>query len=260
MQAPVIRRVFDQPLGYPGDYGVVEMLFDGQDGAVSPLGKLLARYTFAVGPSRAHRGRAPWAVGHLHRLHREAGRPLRVLSIACGPERVLRQFVVEGGQCAMTLCDVDRRALDVCRRQFAKLGHRLDAPSTVECVELSPRRLITEAGAAEVLRPGGGAEGYDVILVLGLLDYLRSAEVARFLDVMVDLLATGGHLMLTNVHAVNPWRAYMEYVGNWNVFHRDVPSFRAMAVGEPARLQPVELTLDETGTNIYFLGTRGRAA
>jgi extracellular factor (EF) 3-hydroxypalmitic acid methyl ester biosynthesis protein len=259
MQAPIIRRVFDQPLGYPGDYGVVEMLFDGQDGAVSPLGKLLARYTFAVGPSRAHRGRVPWAVGHLHRLHRGAGRPLRVLSVACGPERVLRQFVAEGGRCAMTLCDVDRRALDVCRRQFAKLGPRLDAPGAVEYVELSPHRLIKDAGAAAALRPGGGADGYDVILVLGLLDYLRSAEVARFLDVMVDLLATGGQLLLTNVHAVNPWRAYMEYVGNWNVVHRDVPSFQAMAVGEPARLRPVELTLDETGTNIYFLGTRDRA-
>ena len=53
LASPFCRRAIDKPLGYPGDFGLVEMIFTGREESQTPLGALLGAYALGVGPSAA---------------------------------------------------------------------------------------------------------------------------------------------------------------------------------------------------------------
>ncbi|HLM47596.1 MAG TPA: hypothetical protein VK458_27275, partial [Myxococcaceae bacterium] len=145
LQCPFVRRAVDKPLGYPGDYVTVEMLFGSEDQGVSTLARLLSHYALNCGPAQAHRARPPWIMGHMRRLEQERGRPLRVLSFACGPEHSLREHTALGGTGSYLLCDFDPAPLDYCRRQFEKLARmpRSGVPMPeLRFIQLSTYQLI----------------------------------------------------------------------------------------------------------------------
>jgi SAM-dependent methyltransferase len=259
LQSPFVRRAVDKPLGYPGDYVTVEMLFDSEDRGVSPLARLLTHYSINCGPGRAHRARMPWLLGQLNRHQQALGRPLRVLSFACGPEHTLREFTALGGTGDFTLCDFDPAPLDFNRRQFEKLA-RLPRngvpPPQVNIVQLSTYQLLRHREAPDKLRNPNGP--LDVIIAAGILDYLKDNVIMRFLETMSSLLAPGGLLLLTNLHQENPWRSFMEYVCDWYVIHRTQAQFQTLCESAPPRcLKTVENVLDEpSGTNIFWAGQK----
>ncbi|MBZ4421808.1 class I SAM-dependent methyltransferase [Myxococcus sp. RHSTA-1-4] len=259
LQCPFIRRAADKPLGYPGDYLTVEMIFNEQNEGVSTFARLLSHYALHCGPSRAHRARPPWLLRHLRQHELELGRPLRVLSFACGPEHTLREYAAGGASGHFTLCDFDAAPLEHCRRQFQMLTRRsgpgIPPSPTVSYVQVSTYQLLrSEERLAELRHP----EGHDVLVVAGLLDYLKDATAERVLDALASLVVPGGRVLLTNLHHPNPWRAFMEYVGDWRVLHRSREEFQALCVGGPARrLSSLELTCDTSGTNVFWAGRRG---
>jgi SAM-dependent methyltransferase len=257
MATPWGRRVVVKPLGYAGDFAVVESIYDGEhaahgDGA---LAEILTRYLMGTGPTRAHRARLPWAHGRLAALEATLGRPLRVLSFACGPERVLREYVAAGHAGHLVLCDFEPQALAYCRRRFRKLL-RCDDGTTVDYVELAASDVFTDGRSLHALRERAPGGAYDAVLVLGLLDYLSGATVAPFLDGLASLLESEGELLVTNMHVGNPWRSLMEYEGDWWVVHRTREELRDLATGPHERVAPVELRTDPSGVNLLFAGVR----
>ncbi|MGZ3458143.1 MAG: class I SAM-dependent methyltransferase, partial [Archangium sp.] len=232
LQCPLIRRCVDKPLGYPGDYVTVEMLFGTEDQGVSTMSRMLSHYALNVGPAQAHRARPPWIIGHLHQLEQQLGRPLRVLSFACGPEHALREHTAMGGTGNFTLCDFDPAPLDYCRRQFDKLARMPRGGSPMpqlRFTQVSTYQLIRYRDTLDKLRHPDGP--MDVVVAAGILDYLKENVMARFLDMMSSLLAPGGTLLLTNLNSHNPWRGLMEYVCDWYVLHRSPEQFQALCEG-----------------------------
>jgi SAM-dependent methyltransferase len=257
LESSFVRRSLDRPLGYPGDYLLVEQLFNNQPDGASPLGLSLSCYALNCGPARAHRSRLPWAKEHLQRLATENnGRPLRILSFACGPEHILRDMVASGFSCHLTLVDFDRRALEFCSDRFKEISQATGQQIDVRYVELSAFKIIRDPTAVTTLREHAGNQGYDALLMLGLLDYLPVRQATRLLDRLTLLLRPGGRLLLTNVSDVNPWRSFMEWIGDWTVYGRGQNGFLPLAVGMPARVTPSELISDPTETNVFFVGSR----
>jgi SAM-dependent methyltransferase len=256
LQSPFVRRAVDKPLGYPGDYVTVEMLFGTEDQGVSTMARMLSHYALNVGPAQAHRARPPWLMGHLHRHEQELGRPLRVLSFACGPEHALREYTALGGTGSFILCDFDPAPLDYCRRQFEKLARMPRGgipPPERTFVQLSTYQLIRYRDSLDKLRHPEGP--LDVVVAAGILDYLKDNVLSRFLELMSSLLAPGGLLLLTNLHQQNNWRSFMEYVGDWNVHHRTRQQFQELCEGpRERRMATRELTTDSTGTNLFWAG------
>ena len=258
LQSPFVRRAVDKPLGYPGDYVTVEMIFGTEDQGVSTMARLLSHYALHVGPAQAHRARPPWVMGHLRRHEQELGRPLRVLSFACGPEHALREYTALGGTGSFTLCDFDPAPLDYCRRQFEKLARMprggIPAP-TVRFTQVSTYQLIRYRDSLDKLRHPDGP--FDVVVAAGILDYLKDNVFSRFLDMMSSLLAPGGLLLLTNLNQNNPWRALMEYVCDWYVIHRSREQFQTLCEGPSERgMRTLECTTDATDTNIFWAGQK----
>ena len=255
LQTQFVRRAFDRPLGYAGDYVTNEMLFENKSDGASPLARILSHYALNTGPARAHRARMQWTHHHLRqRISGNARKPVRILSFACGPEHILRQFVAQGADCEITLCDHDGRALEYCRREFKKIMRKTGTEIPIHYVELSAYALLKDPAAIELLRQPVPEGQYDVILVLGLLDYLQAQAFTRFLDILATLLKPGGDILLTNVNRNNPWSSFMEYIGEWRVISRDRDELRDLVIGNPPRFSTTELIPDESGTNLYFAG------
>jgi SAM-dependent methyltransferase len=258
LQSPLIRRCVDKPLGYPGDYVTVEMLFGTEDQGVSTMARMLSHYALNVGPAQAHRARPPWLIGHLRKQEQQLGRPLRILSFACGPEHALREHTAMGGTGHYTLCDFDPAPLDYCRRQFDKLTRiprgGIPAPQ-LRTLQVSTYQLIRHRDTLDKLRHPDGP--MDMVVAAGILDYLKENVISRFLDMMASLLAPGGVLLLTNLNQNNPWRALMEYVCDWYVLHRSREQFQALCEGPAERgMRTLELATDPTDTNIFWAGQK----
>jgi extracellular factor (EF) 3-hydroxypalmitic acid methyl ester biosynthesis protein len=249
LNVPVIRRSVERPFGYPGDYLMVEALFGEGPEPDSPFAALLERVVLQCAPSRAHRYRAPWAQVWLGQHARAHGEPLRVLSFACGPERILRAHAERGACFDATLCDHDSRAL---AHAQPALTAALAGRGAVQCVELSAVGLI-RGGSALRAKLGGA---FDAVLVLGLLDYLSDPLVRRLARALGALLRSGGLLLASNLDRRNPHRCLMEYVGDWYVLHRDRAEFERLMQTVPG-LDPVDLSTDPEATNLLFVG-RGR--
>lgn len=257
LAGPLHRWAIDKPYGYPGDFRMVEHLFEFQPGAGAPLGALLDRWGFETGPARAHRARREWALAYVRDAGARAGaRPLRLLSFACGPERVLRALPPGERAYDITLCDVDPRALDHAERHLrAVLGDAQAA--TLRSVPLSAYALIRDPAAARALASPAieAAGGFDLVLVLGLLDYLRERPARRLLAALGPLVRPGGVLLLTNLHAENPWRSYMEDLLDWPAWHRTRADLERLVAH--LGLETLGLAPDpESGTNLFYAGRR----
>jgi extracellular factor (EF) 3-hydroxypalmitic acid methyl ester biosynthesis protein len=248
LAVPMVRHSVERPLGYPGDYQIVEMIFGAGPGADSPLGRLLERVVLEAAPSAAHRYRAPWTSAWLDRRAAEASEPLRVMSFACGPERVLRAHAQRGAAMNVTLCDHDGRAL---AHAGAALEAQLAGRGSVACRQLSAISLIRGREEAALV----GTEPFDAILVLGLFDYLREPVIRRMLRRFHALLRPGGILLASNVAVGNPHRSLMEYIGDWGVIHRSAGDFEQLMVDRTG-LTALELRTDPTGANLLFAGRR----
>ncbi|MDP2304728.1 MAG: class I SAM-dependent methyltransferase [Pseudomonadota bacterium] len=250
--SPFCRRVVDWPLGYPGDYRAVEMVFAGREAATTPIGNVLGNYTLGTGPCEAHRGRAGWAHARIDEWLVQSGtkRP-HILSFACGPEVVLRRWVQAGGVADITLADHDTHALSHAGRQLWKVIRGRGNASTVRGVEANA--LHMPGGDALTLL--GADRPYDVVTVLGLLDYLDDAQCVAFLGSLCSALRPGGLLLVSNVSGPNRWRALMELVGGWRVVHRSPDRFLEV-LGRTERLADLDLTVHSSGTNVYVSGIR----
>lgn len=241
------RRCLDKPLGYPGDFGAVEMIFAGTETEPAPMGRLLGGYTLESGPCEAHRGRLPWTHARLGELGVE--RP-RLLSFACGPEVILRRWVEAGNTADIVLADHDPNALAFAKKELQRVIRRTKNTSTVRTVTMSAREVMSDDGAIGQL---GGP--FDAVMVLGLLDYLPDALVVRFLRALSDGLAPGGALLTSNLTGPNPWRSLMELTSDWVVAHRSVAGFETL-VSATTTLATTRTDVHASGVNLYNAAIR----
>ena len=100
------------------------------------------------------------------------------------------------------------------------------------------------AAADQGFAPGS----FHMVYCAGLFDYFVDPTVRRLLSLFYEWLAPGGLLVATNVHPKNPQRAFMEYLLEWNVIHRDEDHFLGLAdTGGVKRVFP-----EDTGVNIFL--------
>ena len=126
LQSPFVRRAFEKPLGYAGDYGMVEQLANNTTQATTLIGKMLDLRILASNPAVSHRNRLRILENLLlqeaHRCAAE-GRKCRILNIGCGPAIELRNFIrkaPESANCELVLMDFNAETIEYARAEVAK--------------------------------------------------------------------------------------------------------------------------------------------
>jgi extracellular factor (EF) 3-hydroxypalmitic acid methyl ester biosynthesis protein len=251
--SPLMRRAAEKPLGYPGDYEVMNMLYRDHAEGSSLFAKTLNLYGAQEAASRANINRVEYLVGKIRAVLASSreGR-VRVASIGAGPAReisvLLEQWPELGPRLDVTLVDQDERAVRYCERTLAPMAAVTGA--RVRYIQQAIRPLVLSRGLGDALGE------CDLIYSAGLFDYLDDRCFAALLRGLYHALASGGTMAIGNVAANNPSRPAMEFFYEWFLVHRDPGQLRALAGGlKPAPLA-VEVEAEPLGVNLFLVVSR----
>ena len=251
MPGPLWRRGYEKPLGYPGDFEMMNSVYAWEREGDSAYGKLLHRIGLDVAECISTR----MALMEQAIAEAVAGKsgdePVRITSLGSGPAQEVMNYLrikSRPRRVEFTLIDQDERALSCAYAKTYPEVVRLGAEASVNCLHIS---------FSKVMRTGPLFQKsplQDLIYSVGLVDYLSARRARAFVTDLYDQLAPGGLLIVGNMRDTphgNLWP--LEFISDWSLVYRDAEEMRHMAGGTgSARL---EVRTDPTG-RIYLLRVR----
>ncbi len=250
--APFVYRTYQKPLGYAGDYEMVNMILRSPYEGSSLFAKLINTYFLSQPPAEAHRNRIKYLTEQIAAETRRAarlGRPARIFDLGCGPAGEIQDFLIQediSNLAEFTLVDFNEETLHYTASRLGELKKRYNRRTSVRYLPKSVSQILRDARHTH---EAFISESYDLVYCAGLFDYLSDRVCRKMMEIFYDLVAPGGLLIVTNVAAHNPVRNIMEYVGAWNLIHRDA---RQLASLRPSRAEEFRVTSDPTSMNIFL--------
>ncbi len=250
MCAPFNHRTFTKPLGYAGDYEMVNMMFRDRWEGASTYAKIINAFPILNDCAQAHRNRIDKLIGYLTTEAQRVvstGRPLRILNVACGPAIEVQKFVRSSpfaDQCQFHLLDFNAETLAYTRRCLQDAVRASGHLPDLVFIHKSVNDLLKEARG----RKETTSDTYDLVYCAGLFDYLSDKICARLVELFARWTAPGGLLVVTNVHKRNPVRYFMEHLLEWYLIYRDHAQLLTLHSGSGN----AEITEESTGINIFL--------
>ncbi|MFT4176880.1 MAG: class I SAM-dependent methyltransferase, partial [Luteolibacter sp.] len=220
--SPFLYRTYTKPLGYAGDYEMVNMMLRNPYEGSSAFAKLLNFALLNTEPVVAHRNRIDFLVDKIRNEceRRVSKGRTRVFNLACGPaveiQRFLRDYD-ESDLAEIDLLDFNSETLEYTRERIQEARMAGGRETPVRYFQRSVHQLLRAA------TQGGEDEfnNYDIVYCAGLFDYLSQRVCKRLVDLFCTMVKPGGIVIVTNVADSNPRKAWMEYVMEWNLIYRN---------------------------------------
>lgn len=251
LRSPFVYRSYQKPLGYAGDYEMVNMMLrDGHEGPTA-YAQIINLMNLKIGAAQAHRNRIDILVDYLERTARSvqtAEQPACILNIACGPAAEIQRFVRDSelaNRCRFTLLDFNQETLEYTRAQIEAAAGEGGREVDIEYVQESVHSLLKRAaGRQEINAP----ESFDLVYCAGLFDYLSDKVCSRLISLFYQWAKPHALILTTNVHTDNNARYWMEHLVEWYLVYRDEQQMLQLF---PDRGTPRVYT-DATGINVFF--------
>jgi len=251
--SPFAYRAYHKPLGYAGDYEMINMITrDPYEGA-SLFSKLVNLWFLSQWPSKAHRNR----IQHLKQLlSQEAlrgarrGKPIEILDLGCGPAREVQEFLKESDLCRhtrFTLLDFNVETIEHTTRVLEAAKRENDRSTVLRVQKKSVLQVLKEGNRPMV---GDNKTQYDFIYCTGLFDYLSDHTCKQLMKIFYEWLAPGGLLTVSNADDCKPFRHMLEFVLDWHLIYRDTQRVGALAPAAAPR-EACQLVKDATGVNTF---------
>lgn len=256
MPGPLWRRGYEKPLGYPGDFEMMNSVYAWDREGECAYGKLMHRIGLDVAECISTRmvlmeQAIAEAVGAKSGAAESGDDPVRITSLGCGPAQEVMNYLrikSRPRRVEFTLIDQDELALSCAYARTYPEVVRLGDEASVNCLHIS---------FSQVMRAGPLFQKLplqDLIYSVGLVDYLSARRARALVTDLYDQLAPGGLLIVGNMRDMphgNLWP--LEFIIDWSLIYRDAKEMRDMAGGvDPAGL---DLRTDPTG-RIYLLRMR----
>ena len=253
--SPFLYRTYTKPLGYAGDYEMVNMMLRNPYEGSSAFAKLLNFALLNTEPVVAHRNRIDFLIDKLRsqcarRVSLGSRGKTRVFNLACGPAMEVQRFLrecEESDLAEIDLLDFNPETLEYTREriQEAKMGGGRE--TQVRYFQRSVHQLLRSA------TQGGDDEftNYDIVYCAGLFDYLSQRVCKRLVELFCTMIRPGGIVIVTNVAASNPRKAWMEYVMEWNLIYRGEEEMNDL-VPDGLNLKGTTVQADSTGVNLFL--------
>ncbi len=216
---PMWHRSYFKPAGYPGDFEIMNYVYDWQREGSDVYGQLLHRIGLEVAEcigTRMHVVRK--IIADVVRA-RANGKPARVMSLGCGSAREVQLYLEDqaapDAPVEFTLVDQEQAAL--------AYAYEKAYPRTLSEKPGAKVRALN-VSFTEVLRGGQWLDEIgpqDLIYSVGLVDYLIDRRARALATRLFERLAPGGLLIIGNMNEVelsNLWP--MEFLTDWHLFYR----------------------------------------
>ncbi len=250
--SPFLFRTYTKPLGYAGDYEMVNMMLRNPYEGSSAFAKLLNFALLNTDPVVAHRNRIDYLVDKLRSecARRVAKGKTRIFNLACGPaveiQRFLREYE-ESDLAEIDLLDFNAETLDYTRERIQEASRGGSRETPVRYHQRSVHQLLRAA------TQGGEDEfsGYDIVYCAGLFDYLSQRVCKRLVELFCTMVKPGGLVIVTNVSDSNPSKAWMEYLVEWNLIYRSHKEMEDL-VPDNVPVKGTNILADKTGVNLFL--------
>ncbi len=238
-------RSYFKPMGYPGDFRIMNYMYDGVPEGDSMHAKFLHMLGVVAGQPIVTRMRALADIILNHAAAETDRNEFKIMSIGSGPARELEPLVKASGgiKWHATLVDQESEALNYALDKTANIG--AGGALNVSALNISFRDMLNASPMRAHLVE------QDIIYSSGLVDYLNPLLAMRFVHRMYEFLKPGGKLIIGNVNDLRTGTLWpMEYILDWTLYFRNETEMRAMASEAPGGI----VTIEQDPMNaIYFL-------
>jgi extracellular factor (EF) 3-hydroxypalmitic acid methyl ester biosynthesis protein len=253
---PLINRTWHKPLGYAGDYQVMEYYyrdeFEGDTAFDKLMHKLFVQNPMAQGVVT----RAKFMVDLLDQEHQSAAdsgaASFAVANLGCGPGREVEMWAKDKpnlGPVSWTLIDQEEEAL--------ALAYQIGHDSVRKAGRLAELKLLHLSFSRLLRRPEAfNFSEQNFIFSSGLFDYLKLDRAQAIAKALYDRLVPGGLLAIGNAIGPNTNLWPPEFVADWPILYRSKSDMEGMAGLLPDTAE-VEVVVDP-GEAYYFLLVRKR--
>ncbi|UGQ48650.1 class I SAM-dependent methyltransferase [Massilia endophytica] len=250
LRAPFVFRTYTKPLGYAGDYQMVNQILGDPREGPNTYFQIVNTAFLQTAVATAHRHRIDILVDYLCRLAdraRAAGRPFRVLNVGCGPAQEIQRFLQRYPNPEMLefeLVDFSSETLDWTRATLDGIQRTVGSAMAITFTHDSVHQLLKRR-----VEPSSAGQGeFDAVYCAGLFDYLSDKVCSKLNNYFASRSRPGGSLLVTNVHSSNPERFSMEHILEWYLIYRDEAKMAAIL---PERSSGTRIFTDPTGVNVF---------
>ncbi len=249
MRSPFLWRTFTKPLGYAGDYEMVNMMLRDPFEGPTSYSKLINALLLGNGPVIGHQNRIKILQELLSKRIRQAERDnqsIRILNVACGPAIEIQRLLKAENfskEVEFTLLDFSDETIDYTRQKLLQAQKVGRSQTRIKYLHKSVHSLLKEAGKNQ---PDNNY--YDIVYCAGLFDYLSDKVCNRLLRLFYQQTKKDGLVLITNVHKDNPSLYLMEFLMEWHLIYRDEKHVLNLLPNRGRQ----NVYLDESGTNVFL--------
>lgn len=250
LRSPFMWRTFTKPLGYAGDYEMVNMILRDPDEGPTTYSKLLNNAFLCDGPAEGHRNRVIILQEKLTELLKTAiseNRKIKILNIACGPAMEIQRFLKDetiGDHIQFDLLDFNDETLAYIKANIDKVLASTKDNVNVNYIHKSVHTLLKEVSKSDIETE----DYYDFVYCAGLFDYLSDKVCNRLMRLFWKQVKPDGEMMVTNVHSSNPVKFGMEYLMEWHLIYRDEKGMLNLLPDHGEQ----EVYTDKSGINVFL--------
>jgi len=217
--AEVNRYIYSKPLGYAGDFRMMNYIFDHHDKYLgdSSFEMLINHYTCNITIARSNLERKDYFKERILGAMNGKGNA-RVLSVGGGSLRELIELL-KGGQIARPLnffcLDFEPLAIEFVKGEMSRMDEERKKDLRIEYLNVNVKDLLKRSGLKETIKD------QDLVYISGVFDYLSDRFCSRLLQICWELLGKGGQLIVCNANKEGKsLRAYFELLGEWEMHFR----------------------------------------
>jgi len=223
-------RSYAKPLGYPGDFEIMNQVYDWKRVGDNAYDMLMHRVGLDV--AECIRTRMEVVLIHIAEVVREKGqsRPARITSLGSGPAREVEAYLsghsASGHRAEFSLIDQEQVALQYAHEKTYPYVLSSEGRIKVQGLNIS---------FTDILRGTNGLAGLppqDLVYSVGLLDYLTPHRAKALVKRLYNLLLPGGLMIIGNMNECslsNFWP--MEFITDWSLEYRNDADMMAWADG-----------------------------
>ena len=250
LRAPFVFRTYTKPLGYAGDYQMVNQILDDPRQGPSTYFQMVNAACLQNILAVAHRNRIDILVDFLKRMAdaaQIAGKTFRIMNVGCGPAIEIQRFLQSYPHpevLSFELVDFSEETLAWTRGKLSSIVAQIGKPVVINYVHDSVHKLLKR----RIDPASESAREFDAVYCAGLFDYLSDKVCSRLTAHFAARTCHGGKILVTNVHSNNSTKFFMEHLLEWYLIYRDEASFYPLL---PAQSIARKIYVDATGMNIF---------
>jgi len=249
--SPFGHRTYQKPLGYAGDYEMMNMIYRNQPEGRSLFEKLIHLLLVSQWPAKSVRNRiAHLGENILNETARatRAGKIARILNVGCGPAREVQDFLRQtplSNRADFTLIDFNEETLLHAGRKLVEAKREFSRQTEIRTQQISVYELLKRTQ-----RRSGGAEKFDLIYCAGLFDYLAPDTCRTLMELWYDSLSPGGLMLIANMNDTKPFRNFIEFILDWQLIYRD--SREILSLAPRHCRETTRLIAEPTSVNLFL--------